>query len=66
MSTQDQARSLMMRHHHQIKNRQRSMLGRTLVEMGMPSEASESWHGVQGKPFAGNGAAYDRSRASLS
>lgn len=66
MSTRDQARALMMRHHHQIKNRQRSMLGRTLVEMGMPSETSESWHGVQGKPFADNSVVYDRSRASLS
>lgn len=66
MSTQDQARALMMRHHHQIKNRQRSMLGRTLIEMGMPSEGSEAWHGVQGKPFADIGTTYDRSRASLS
>lgn len=35
MSTQEQARALMMRHHHIIKNRQQSMLNRTASEVGL-------------------------------
>ena len=35
MSTQEQARALMMRHHHIIKNRQQSMLNRTAAEVGL-------------------------------
>ncbi|MBD1936441.1 hypothetical protein [Microcoleus sp. FACHB-68] len=35
MSTQDQARALMMRHQHQIKNRQQSMLSRSAAEVGL-------------------------------
>lgn len=35
MSTQEQARALMMRHHHIVKNRQKSMLNRTAAEVGL-------------------------------
>lgn len=35
MSTQEQARALMMRHHHIVKNRQQSMLNRTAAEVGL-------------------------------
>ncbi len=35
MSTQEQARALMMRHHHIVKNRQQSMLNRTASEVGL-------------------------------
>ncbi|MBW4665195.1 MAG: hypothetical protein KME01_13495 [Chroococcus sp. CMT-3BRIN-NPC107] len=35
MSTQEQARALMMRHHHLVKNRQQSMLNRTATEVGL-------------------------------
>jgi len=35
MSTQEQARALMMRHHHLVKNRQQSLLNRAAVEMGV-------------------------------
>ena len=35
MSTQEQARALMMRHHHLIKNREQSMLSRTAAEIGL-------------------------------
>jgi hypothetical protein len=66
MSTVDQARALMSRHHHQIKHRQQSMLGRANAELGMPSEAAEHWTHIQGKPSAGAQQSYDRSRASLS
>ncbi len=34
MSTQQQARSLMMRHQHLVKNRQESMLSRAAAEVG--------------------------------
>jgi hypothetical protein len=66
MSAQDQARALMMRHHHRIKNRQQAMLGRTLSEAGMPSEVSESWNSIQGKPYSASELSYDRSRSALS
>ena len=41
MTAQDQARALMMRHHHLVKQRQQSMLGRAAAEVGLPPEASE-------------------------
>ena len=67
MSTQEQARALMMRHHHLIKNRQQSMLGRAAAEVGLPpEEASEYWNHIQGKAHPSFRASYDRSGASLS
>jgi hypothetical protein len=66
MSTQDQARALMMRHHHWIKNRQQSMLTRAAAEVGLPAEAAEHWTHIQGKPSASAASSYDRSHASLS
>lgn len=66
MSAESQARSLMMRHHQFIKNRQQSMLGRTATEIGMDINGSEYWNPVQGKPNASARISYDRSRASLS
>lgn len=35
MSTQEQARTLMMRHQHVVKNRQESMLSRAAAEVGL-------------------------------
>ncbi len=66
MSTQEQARALMMRHHHLIKNRQQSMLGRTAAELGMEKESAEYWNHIQGKVHPSFRASYDRSSASLS
>jgi hypothetical protein len=66
MSTQDQARSLMVRHHHLIKNRQQSMLSRAAAEIGMPSETAHFWNHIQGKPHPSFRDTYDRSSASLS
>ncbi|MEY2984059.1 MAG: hypothetical protein RLZZ568_676 [Cyanobacteriota bacterium] len=65
MSTQQQARALMLRHHQLVKNRQQSMLSRTAAEIGMDVE-TESCTTVQGKPQAGFRVTYDRSRAALS
>jgi hypothetical protein len=66
MSTQEQARALMMRHHHLIKNRQQSMLGRAAAEVGMDIDATEYWNHIQGKAHPSFRTSYDRSGASLS
>ncbi|NEP56863.1 MAG: hypothetical protein F6K31_07525 [Symploca sp. SIO2G7] len=66
MSTQEQARALMMQHRHLIKNRQQSMLGRAALEVGLRIDSIEGWSHTQGKlnpSFRNN---YDRSSASLS
>lgn len=49
MSTQQQARALMMRHQHAIKNRQQSLLSRAAAEIGLEAE-NDSWTTIQGKP----------------
>ena len=47
MSTQQQARALMMRHHQMVKNRQQSMLGRAAAEIGVDVE-KDYWTTIQG------------------
>lgn len=67
MSTQEQARALMMRHHHMIKNRQQSMLSRTAAEVGMaPEESAGYWSSIQGKPLSNASSNYDRSHSTMS
>lgn len=66
MSTEEQARALMMRHHHVIKNRQQSMLGRAAAEVGLDVESSDYYGHIQGKLNPSFRASYDRSSASLS
>ncbi|HEY9852328.1 MAG TPA: hypothetical protein V6D28_22845 [Leptolyngbyaceae cyanobacterium] len=61
MSANEQARALMMRHHHVVKNRQQSMLGRTAAEVGLDDVSN-----VSGKIDPSLRASYDRSNASLS
>ena len=65
MSTQEQARNLMMRHHRMVKNRQQSMLDRAAAEIGVEVD-SEYWSRIQGKPYPGYRKTYDRSHASFS
>ncbi|BFM39179.1 hypothetical protein [Synechocystis sp. LKSZ1] len=65
MSTQQQARALMMRHHQMIKNRQQSMLNRAAAEIGVEVEENY-WSTIQGKPHSSFCTTYDRSHASLS
>ncbi len=60
----EQARALMMRHHHQVKNRQQSMLNRAAAEVGI--EADDYWTNIQGKPMSGFSVSYDRSNATMS
>jgi len=66
MSTQEQARALMMRHHHLIKNRQQSMLGRAALEVGLGIDSVEGWSHTQGKLNPSFRNSYDRTGASLS
>jgi hypothetical protein len=66
MSTQDQARALMMRHHQMIKNREQCLLSRAAAEMGLVGESAQFWNHIQGKPHPSFRATYDRSHASLS
>jgi hypothetical protein len=65
MSTQQQARALMMRHHQIIKNRQQSMLERAASEIGVEID-NEYWSNIQGKPHSSFSKTYDRSNAALS
>jgi hypothetical protein len=65
MSTQQQARALMMRHHQMVKNRQQSMLNRAAAEIGVEVEENY-WSTIQGKPQSSFRVTYDRSHASLS
>lgn len=66
MSASEQARALMHRHHHQIKQRQQSMLGRANSEIGMPAEAPNHWSHIQGKPSTSARVSYGRSPSALS
>ena len=66
MSAHDQARALMMRHHHIVKNRQQSLLSRSAAEVGLPLEDLEHSNSIQGKPQSSFRVTYDRSNASMS
>ncbi|ELR96552.1 hypothetical protein [Gloeocapsa sp. PCC 73106] len=66
MSTESQARALMMRHHHSIKNRQQSLLNRTAAEIGLDVTDSDYWSNIQSKPHSSFRQTYDRSNAALS
>lgn len=65
MSTHDQARALMSRHHHTIKNRQQSMLGRVANEIGI-DDTNDYWASIQGKPHPTFSKNYDRSSSTMS
>ncbi|MGE5657187.1 MAG: hypothetical protein ACM37W_11300 [Actinomycetota bacterium] len=64
MSTEQQARALMMRHHQMVKNRQQSLLNRAAAEVGL--EESGYWGHIQGKPQSNSEMTYDRSHAAMS
>lgn len=64
MGTQDQARSLMLRHQHMIKNREQCMLSRAASEIGMPGEAIART--VEHGKAHPSRPAYDRSNVGLS
>ena len=64
MFTELQARFLMVRNQHLIKNRQQSMLNRVISEVGL--ESSHYWGHIQGKVQPTFRKNYERSHASLS
>lgn len=65
MSTENQARALMNRHHHLVKNRQQSLLNRTASEVGM-DVTEDYWTNIQGKPQSDFRSSYDRSNSTMS
>lgn len=65
MSTNDQARALLSRHHHMIKNRQQSMLNRAAAEIGI-EDTHDYWNNIQGKPHPTFTKNYDRSSSTMS
>lgn len=66
MSVENQARALMMRHHHLVKNRQQSMLARSGAEVGLTAEELGQGLHIQGKPSFAAQQSYDRSRSTFS
>lgn len=65
MTTQQQARALMVRHHQTVKNRQQSLLERAAAEIGLEVDG-DSWNTIQGKPQWGARKLYARSNATMS
>ncbi|MDJ0534805.1 MAG: hypothetical protein QNJ70_20380 [Xenococcaceae cyanobacterium MO_207.B15] len=65
MSIQNQARSLLMRHHKLVLNRERSMLSRTAAEIGVDVDPKFHSH-IQGKTLNDFNSIYDRSGAAMS
>ncbi len=64
MDTQAQARALMIRHQHLIKNREQCLLSRAANDVGMPAEAvARSIDYGKAHPYR---PAYDRSNVGLS
>jgi hypothetical protein len=55
----------MMRHHHAIKNRQQSMLGRSAAEIGIDNDLNYRTT-IQGQTQSGFSKLYDRSDATPS
>lgn len=64
MDTQAQARALMLRHQHMIRNREQCLLSRAASDVGMPAEAALR-NIEHGKAHLYQGA-YDRSNVGLS
>jgi hypothetical protein len=66
MSIQAQARALLSRHHQAIKNREQSMLLRTVTEFGVDVDVTHYHSHIQGKTPADFSRGYDRGHASMS
>jgi hypothetical protein len=66
MSTREQARALMMRHHQLIKNRQQCLLSRAAAEVGLHTDENTYQGRIQGKFPSTFQADYDPSHAALS
>jgi hypothetical protein len=66
MSVQQQARALMSRHHQLIRNREQSMLLRTVAETGLDVDVTRYHSHIQGMTANSFGQAYDRSHTAMS
>jgi hypothetical protein len=66
MSTQDQARALMTRHSHLIKQRQQALLTRAGAQIGLSANEVGEGTRIQGKTSFSAQQAYGRSHAALS
>ncbi len=68
LSTNDEARSLMMRHQRAIKVRQQALLERAAEEVGLTlsTTVNDYWGRIQGKVNPSFRATYDRSHVALS
>lgn len=65
MSIQVKSRSLMMRHHRNVINRERAMLARTAAEVGVDIDPKFHSH-IQGKAINDFARLYDRSTVAMS
>lgn len=65
MTVQTQARSLLMRHHRMVTNREQSMLARTAAEIGVAVDPKFHRH-IQGKTVNDFASVYNRSRVAMS
>ena len=65
MSIHTQARSLLMRHHQSVLNREKSMLARTAQEIGVDIDPQYHSH-IQGKTFNDFNTLYGPSHAAMS
>lgn len=66
MSIQTKARSLMSRHHQNIKNREQAMLLRSLAELGLDIDIAGYHSHIQGKIPNNFSMGYDRARVTMS
>ena len=66
MSVQQQARALMSRHHQLIRNREQSILLRTVAELGVDVDVTRYHSHVQGMTAHNFGTSYDRSHTAMS
>lgn len=62
----DMARSLMMKHHRNVKRRQQVMLVRSAAEAGLIDDVATYWNQIQGKVPSSFWRTYDRSHAAMS
>lgn len=66
LSVQDLARSLMLRHHTKVKNRQQALLSRSASEVGLSIAVTQHWDRIQGKIHPDFWADYDRTPVAMS
>lgn len=66
MSVQQKARGLMSRHHQLIRNREQSMLLRSVGEIGLEADVTSYHSQIQGMTPNNFSQSYDRSGTAMS